>query len=308
LGGGRVLGARGRFDSDLREIRTYFGQPLPFKFPAVASASAFIQRELRDAFTADRIGFTLQQELELRENMVFSYGYRFERIETRIREGNPALSFKGTENIAPLTTSFTWDTRDSLLDASRGFFFSNALEYAPSLLGSNMNYMKYFGQIFKYFPLSKPAEIPFGRGMKKPRIIYAGGLRIGLAGGFGGQTISPSERFFAGGGTTVRGFTQDSIGPEDPLGDPAGGEAVLIVNNELRFPLANIFEGVAFIDFGNVYPRAADFNPFKVRGSAGPGLRVRTPYFLLRFDYGFKLDRKPDESPGAFYFSIGQAF
>jgi outer membrane protein insertion porin family len=38
------------------------------------------------------------------------------------------------------------------------------------------------------------------------------------------------------------------------------------------------------------------------------GLRLRTPYFMLRFDYGFKLDRQRGESRGAFFFSIGQAF
>ncbi|MBM3788884.1 MAG: hypothetical protein FJW35_00880, partial [Acidobacteria bacterium] len=45
-----------------------------------------------------------------------------------------------------------------------------------------------------------------------------------------------------------------------------------------------------------------------VRKTAGLGLRVRTPYVLLRFDYGLKLDRLTGESRGAFFFSIGQAF
>jgi outer membrane protein insertion porin family len=45
-----------------------------------------------------------------------------------------------------------------------------------------------------------------------------------------------------------------------------------------------------------------------LRKSAGTGLRVRTPYLLLRLDYGFKLDRRLGESRGAFFFSIGQAF
>lgn len=39
----------------------------------------------------------------------------------------------------------------------------------------------------------------------------------------------------------------------------------------------------------------------------GFGLRIRTPYFLLRADYGMKLDRKPGEPLGKFFFSIGQA-
>jgi outer membrane protein insertion porin family len=139
-------------------------------------------------------------------------------------------------------------------------------------------------------------------------VIYAGGVRVGLAGGFAGQTIIPSERFYAGGGTTIRGFEEDSIGPLDFNGDPVGGEASFIVNNELRFPMFSIFEGVGFVDFGNIYQSVSEFDPLSVRGSAGPGLRVRTPYFLLRVDYGFKLDRKPGESMGSFYFSIGQTF
>jgi outer membrane protein assembly factor BamA len=29
---------------------------------------------------------------------------------------------------------------------------------------------------------------------------------------------------------------------------------------------------------------------------------------VLRFDYGFKLERRPGEKSGAFFFSVGQAF
>ncbi len=116
------------------------------------------------------------------------------------------------------------------------------------------------------------------------------------------------DKFFTGGGTTIRGFAQNEVGPQDILGDPAGGDAVLIINNEIRFPLFSIFDGVGFLDIGNVYPHVSDFNPTDVRKSSGFGLRVRTPYFLLRADYGVKLDRRPGEPLGKFFFSIGQAF
>jgi outer membrane protein assembly factor BamA len=87
-----------------------------------------------------------------------------------------------------------------------------------------------------------------------------------------------------------------------------GGEAVFILNNELRFPLVSVFDGVGFVDLGNVYLKVSDFNPFDVRKTAGFGLRLRTSFLLLRLDYGFKLDRKPGETRGALFFSIGQAF
>ena len=94
----------------------------------------------------------------------------------------------------------------------------------------------------------------------------------------------------------------------DGLGDPRGGNAIFVANNEIRFPLFSIFDGVGFVDIGNVYDSASDFRPWDVRKSAGVGIRVRTPFVLLRLDYGLKLDRRTGESAGRFFFSIGQAF
>jgi len=91
-------------------------------------------------------------------------------------------------------------------------------------------------------------------------------------------------------------------------GLPVGGNAVLILNQELRFPLFSIIDGAGFVDVGNVYPQVSDFDPFHLRSSAGLGVRVHTPYFLFRLDYGVKLDRRPGESFGKLFISIGQAF
>jgi outer membrane protein assembly factor BamA len=143
--------------------------------------------------------------------------------------------------------------------------------------------------------------------LQRSRWVYATGARVGLSRGLGGQIIPDAEKFFAGGGTTVRGFAEDELGGADSLG-PIGGNAVFVLNNELRFPLHWIFDGVTFLDIGNVYGRVRDFDITDMRKSAGFGLRVRTPFFLIRADYGFKLDRRQGESAGQFFFSIGQAF
>ena len=156
--------------------------------------------------------------------------------------------------------------------------------------------------------LAKPTEIPLSGGLTKSRLVYAGAARMGLARGLGGQDLILSERFFAGGGTTLRGFKQNTLGAKDFLGDPVGGNAVVLINNEIRFPMASIFDGVGFVDIGNTYRRVSDIKLGDLRKAAGFGLRVRTPYFLIRLDYGFKLDRRPGESAGGFFFSIGQAF
>ena len=89
---------------------------------------------------------------------------------------------------------------------------------------------------------------------------------------------------------------------------PEGGNAMIVINNEVRFPLVSIFDGVVFSDVGNVFRRVTDISFTDVRETAGLGLRVRTPWFLVRGDYGILLDRRAGERRGRFYFSVGQAF
>jgi outer membrane protein insertion porin family len=138
--------------------------------------------------------------------------------------------------------------------------------------------------------------------------VFATGSRLGLQTGFNPEGIVLTDRFFAGGGTTVRGFKQDSLGPALPNGLHVGGNAVVVLNEELRFPLFWILDGVGFVDAGNVFPRVSNFSLSDLRSAAGFGLRIRNPFVVLRLDYGFKLDRRTGEKIGAFFFSIGQAF
>src|SRR5258707_8155200 len=85
------------------------------------------------------------------------------------------------------------------------------------------------------FPLQKPKVELFTNKVLRPRLVYATGVRVGLATGLGGQEIPISERFVAGGGTTVRGFQQNSLGSAAPGVNILGGNAMLVLNNEIRF-------------------------------------------------------------------------
>lgn len=309
LGSARLIGLRTRYDANLQEGRLYFSQPLLRRFPLQTTASSFFRREIKDIFRTERIGVSVQQQVQLRERFILNYGYRLERAKTVDREPDELVGPLPPiiTRIAPLTLTASRDVRDDILDASRGSFISLALEYAPATFGSQLRFAKFFGQYFLYVPLAKPKEIPWQSGFRKTRLVYAAGVRVGLASGLGGQTLVPSERFFAGGGTTIRGFQLNKVGPSDSLG-ALGGDALFITNHELRFPLISAIDGAGFVDVGNVYSRYKDFSLRDLRKAAGIGLRLRTPYVLLRLDYGIKLDRRPGESLGGFFFSIGQAF
>jgi outer membrane protein assembly factor BamA len=212
-----------------------------------------------------------------------------------------------TVRVSPLSSTLTRDTRDEALDASTGSFLSQAFAYSPAWLGSDRPYLKYYGQYLRYFPLRPARRAPVSNEKLRPRLVFATGARLGLAYGLGGD-VPTSERFYAGGSTTLRGFEQNAVGPIADNDVPAGGNAVLVLNNELRLPLFHIFDGVLFVDIGNVFPAIGDFTFRDLRESAGVGLRLRTRWLLLRGDYGFVLDPRPGEGRSRFYFNIGQAF
>ena len=106
--------------------------------------------------------------------------------------------------------------------------------------------MKYFGQYFRYFALQPPKRKPFTNEILRPRLVFASGVRLGLAKSIGGEGLPISERFFAGGSNSLRGFAQNSVGPIGLDLVPNGGNAMLVINNELRAPLFSVFDGVVF--------------------------------------------------------------
>jgi outer membrane protein assembly factor BamA/autotransporter translocation and assembly factor TamB len=311
LGGAREIGLRSRYDKQLHEARFYINQPALTYLPRT-TGNVYLREELNppteltDPFDTTRKGASIQQEFELHGAYVWSYGYRWERAH-RLTPLADGVILDESLTVSPLTSTLTRETRDQILDASRGAFLSQAFSYSPSWLGSDQAFIKYLGQYFKYFPLQAPQRKPFTNEMLRPRWVYATGVRLGLARGIGGG-VPNTERFFAGGSATLRGFAQNAVGPIGLNRIPIGGEAMLVINNEVRAPLIGIFDGVVFSDIGNVFETIRDFSFTDLRKSVGVGLRVRTPWVLLRGDYGVVLDRKPGEARDGFYFSIGQAF
>jgi len=311
LGSGRQVGVSTRYSSQLRQARLFLSQPMLRRLPLQTTVSAYVRQERNpltdttEAFNVDRLGASIVQERRLAKRYVWNYGFRYEQARTF--DPRPGRPLDETTIVSPLTSTFTRETRDEVLDATRGALVSQAFSYSPGWLGSDATFLKYYGQYFTYLPLERSRRERLTNEILRPRFVFATGVRLGLATGIGSD-VPLSERFFAGGSTTVRGFGQNAVGPQDAQGIPTGGSATLILNNELRFPLVSIVDGVGFVDIGGVFPRVSDWSWSEMREAAGVGVRVRTPWFLLRGDYGFVLDRRPGERRSRFFFSIGQAF
>jgi outer membrane protein assembly complex protein YaeT len=308
------VGLRLRYDSDLKVARLYYSQPHINGLILKTDATFLAQQETRPGFYARRVGMSLFQQKNLPDKFVLDYGYRYDHVHWTGTPEDPTL-FLSNVPVARITGTLWRDTRDSILNATTGEFMSHAFEYGPTWLGSRIGFFKYSGQYFRYVGLDKFFRISDEKGKTAttpPRLIYAGAIRVGITKAFGGDSVISPERFYAGGGTTMRGFGQDLLGPVTLGSDgnlkPLGGEALFLLNNEIRFPIVGFLGGASFLDVGNVFSSVSDFSLRDLRKSAGAGLRVNVRYLLLRFDYGWKLDRRPGESRGEFFFSIGQAF
>jgi len=140
-------------------------------------------------------------------------------------------------------------------------------------------------------------------------------VRFGAAHPYNGTPDLPiSERFFAGGSSSLRGFETDYAGPLDPISyKPVGGDALFIGSVEIRIPIFRFMNLAGFYDSGNVFQRLDDMSFSGFSHTVGSGLRIKTPFGPLRADYGYNLNLSSDQrakglKPGHFFITIGPPF
>jgi len=278
-----------------QDARASLKIPYIFSRKTDSLLSFYYLKDIKDLFITEEFGASFQQKIMIVRGFDLSWVYRLSRIHDYEKEPSWPFPYDVRILSSELSLLLNRDTRDDKFDPHRGSLLTTSLSYSPRFLGSDLNYVRSFTQFTMYKSVL-------------PGVIWASCYRLGLASAFG-EVLIPSKRFFAGGGTSIRGFKLDAVGPVDIwTGLPEGGEAMIVINQELRFRIYKIFRGVAFFDAGNVYSRLSEFNPGRLRTSAGLGLRIDSPLGLIRIDYGFNLKRRLDEPRGAFFFSIGQAF
>jgi outer membrane protein assembly factor BamA len=297
-----------------------YREPRAFGSQSDVVFTAFVEQAVRSSFDFNRREARAEIIHRLSPRISISGQYSIERTRLFNERIAPADQLDIDRIFAPgvtlsaFSSSVVRDTRDDQLNPTSGSLMLFNGEVAARAIGSEVGLAKTFGQAFWFHRLPGP------RG-----VVFATGGRLGLATGFprpdrlGTGTVREvpaSERFFAGGDTTVRGFALDRLGAPNTLdanGVPKGGNALLILNAEIRVPLGYRFDGVAFLDVGNVFATISDLSVLDLRSGAGFGVRYRSPIGPIRLDIGFKLDRHrfPDgtrESPYQWYIGIGQAF
>lgn len=149
------------------------------------------------------------------------------------------------------------------------------------------------------------SDMSYLRGEANGNMVFALGkqgrlLLRGQIGGIGTEDIEgvpATERFYAGGDQSVRGYGYQSLGPTKD-DQNVGGRYLLVGSVEVDYLFAGNFGAAAFFDAGNADD---DLLPDLKRG-AGIGFRWRSPVGMARLDLAKALD---DDEEYRIHISIG---
>ncbi len=227
-------------------------------------------------------------------------GYRYDDTKLKDLSENVAqiiLESKDINITSALQLGIIYDSRNRYFLPTKGWYHKIDTEYAGEYLGGESQFFKLEGEHRVYFPVfSLTGDIGLGYGY-----ITEGGAK----------KVPVYERFFLGGLRSVRGFKYGDISPKDPkTGEKIGGTRMFYLQTELIFPLVkNVnLNGVIFFDMGNVWDLKTGFQTSDIRQSVGVGLRWLSPFGPLRIEWGYNINRKPDEDSSNFNFQIGGEF
>ena len=251
-------------------------------------------------FNTTRVNASMQIMKRFHRVDNFFIRYNYETVNLSDVRVNPlATGFEnlGTLRLSTFSTAWLRDTRDDPFEPQKGTFNTVNFSVAAKAYGSEVNLASVFGQT------------QMNRRVYK-KTVLATSFRLGLKEPFGSTLEIPiSERFFAGGSTTLRGFGLDLAGPLDPAtGAPLGGNVLFIANFELRIPVAGNFSVAPFYDAGNVFARIRDFKLASFSNTLGIGLRYKTPFGPIRVDIGRNLAPPPGQPSTKVFFTIGNPF
>ncbi|PCH85981.1 MAG: outer membrane protein assembly factor BamA [Piscirickettsiaceae bacterium] len=200
------------------------------------------------------------------------------------------------ESYTNLKVSAVWgtDNRNRAVFATRGG--SKRLSAIITVPGSDLEFYKLSYNQKQYIPITRHTT------------LFLNG-EIGYGDSYGDAESLPFfENYFAGGKGSVRGFTDNTLGPRDIFNDPIGGSVKLVGNAEFIFPVpfaadTKTVRLSAFVDAGNVYDNEIDLG--EIRYSVGVSAKWLSPFGALSFSLATPLNEEENDELQTFQFSFG---
>lgn len=192
----------------------------------------------------------------------------------------------------------TRDTTDNLLDPTEG-----------TRLGLTLT--PYSGQVDDQtlaFGVANAVGSAYWAPLASDRLVLAGRARLASLFGAATDDVPATQRLYAGGGGSVRGYGHQMVGPLDDGDDPTGGRSAVEVGLEARIKVTETIGVVPFVEAGAVSDAVWPDFEAPVQVAAGLGGRYYTDFGPLRVDIGVPLNRRDADDFVQVYISLGQAF
>jgi outer membrane protein assembly factor BamA len=241
--------------------------------------------------------------------MIRRYGFRDTATSVLLAPGlKMELGLDRPERVAGFVQSLIADFRDQPLDPRLGAYAELKVVEGVRAVGSGYSYQQIVPDVRGYAPIGP--------------VVMAARARFGA---FRGE-VPPTDRFYAGGSTSQRGFGERALSPgvtgmlEDgrEVTVPYGGAALIDTSVEARFPITTIknmpLGGVTFVDAGDVTETERELAFARLNWAVGVGLRLKTIVGPVRADVGYRLNRTGPDDPAptssrfAVHLSLGEAF
>lgn len=243
-----------------------------------------------DAF--NRTGFTLGGAFELARSArtIWTFGSNYELADER-GEAEDRL-----QQTLTISSALRLDRSNSLTDPTAGWRATLSTQPGFSFGDDQTGFLRNLAQVSAYLPLAETGDW-----------VFAMRVEAGSIAGASTTDLPVDERFFGGGGASVRGFGFQELGPRDADGNPLGGRGLFETSAELRGKITRRIGFATFVDAGSISNAAfPEFDDVQV--GAGAGLRYATPAGPIRLDIAVPVNPTEFDRDFQIYFSIGQAF
>ncbi|GGC97956.1 outer membrane protein assembly factor [Aquisalinus flavus] len=293
---GETLTAQTKLSGPEQILGLTLGKPLP-TLPGRFESEISFTNDITDAFDAQTLELSsslsktwFAEKLEASGGL----GIAYSQVEdARARLSSTDRFRTATFTYAKIPFSLSWNSDNDLLNPTRGF-------------RAGIGLTPYVGDVnFLRGTLTGATRTTLGEDNQ-----YTLAVRGLIGSSFGVDTfdIPATERFYAGGGGSVRGFAYQEAGPLNVRGNPIGGASIIEVNTEARYNLREKIQLALFLDGGTVSDsEVPDFSE-EVLWGAGIGARYLTPIGPLRVDLATPLNPRDSDDAIQFYIALGQPF
>jgi len=230
-----------------------------------------------------------------------SYGYQVVTIDNVSSSASSVISaLAGDSSVSKVGFQLLRDTRDKIINTTRGnrMEFDTALAGGP--LGGDNNFYSFEFRGAQYFPIFEA----------QTQVLSLLG-RAGVIQNYGdSRDVAYYNKFYLGGPTTLRGYEFREVSPRDQFGEVIGGKSYAFFSAEYSLDIVSPVRFAVFYDAGFVNRGAYDFSPANFTDDFGFGIRLFVAGSPLSLDFGIPLtSRDKNAKKGSqFNFSFGTRY